>query len=139
MFLERAITAAIIFAGFTLFFLVMPGQVEEVDYGRIIPSTVPSIAIWIIIAVAAVQIVQSRHSIHLDIAVCLKAAAFLCFLVFAAYAMERFGFEFVAPVLALVVIFVIGERRWHWLLLGGVVIPVGVWVNVERLLDRVLA
>ena len=139
MTLERAITAGLLLACLGLFFWVLPTQVEEVDYGRIIPSTVPTIAIWIIVGAAALQLWQSKEVISMDIVVCIRALGFFGLLALAVYTMDRLGFEYVAPILARAVMLIIGERRWYWLIAGGLVIPVGVWLIVERLLDRPLA
>ncbi len=139
MTLERTITAGLILACLVLFFWVLPTQVENVDYGRIIPSTVPSIAIWIIVGAAALQLWQSKEKISMDVVVCIRTFGFFGLLALAVYTMDQFGFEYVAPFLALAVMLIIGERRWYWLIAGGVVIPIGVWLIVERLLDRPLA
>ena len=125
-------------AGVVFHFLIMPGQIEEVGYGRIIPSTVPSIMIWIVIATAAVQLFTGKETVEVDRLVCARTLGFFALLAVALACMSRFGFEFIAPLLALAVMLAIGERRWYWLLLGGAVIPIGVWLIVERVLDRVL-
>jgi putative tricarboxylic transport membrane protein len=139
MSVERILTGAIVVFGLVFLFLVIPEQVETVDFGRIVPSTVPSLALVILTVAAAVQIFTSKFSVDVNLLVCIRAAIFIALMGLSVWLMERFGFEYIAPVLALAVMLLIGERRWYWLLLGGVVIPLGVWLIVERLLDRPLA
>jgi putative tricarboxylic transport membrane protein len=52
--------------------------------------------------------------------------------------MSRFGFVYVAPGLALVVMLFIGERRPVWLLSGIIAAPALIWLIVEQLLERPL-
>lgn len=136
---ERLLTGAMVLFGLVFLFWVVPRQVETVDFGRIVPSTVPTITLAIFTAVAAIQLFTSKHEVEVNLLVFTRAALFVCLMVFAVWLMNRFGFEIVAPVLALAVMLLIGERRWHWLLLGGFVVPLGIWLIVERLLDRALA
>lgn len=135
---ERVLTAGIVVFGLVFLIFVIPSQVETVDYGRIVPSTVPTIALVILTTTAVVQLFISKFAIPVDLLVCVRAALFVGLMAFAVWLMGRFGFEYVAPVLALAVMFLIGERRWYWLLLGGLIIPIGVWLIVEQLLDRLL-
>ncbi|MQY43980.1 hypothetical protein GG681_15140 [Epibacterium sp. SM1969] len=136
---ERFLTGAIVVFGLVFLIRVLPTQVETVDFGRIVPSTVPTIALVILTAAAVVQLFTSKSSVTVDLLVCIRAALFVAMMVLAVWLMQRFGFEYVAPVLAISVMLLIGERRWHWLVIGGGVIPIGVWLIVERLLDRTLA
>lgn len=139
MGLERSITFILIVLSLAVLFFVMPNQIEAVDYGRVIPSTVPTLVLWVIIGAAVIQLFQSREIIKLEAVIVARVIGFILLLLAAVFAMERFGFEYTAPVLALLIMLAIGERRWPWLLLGGVVIPIGVWLIVEQLLDRPLA
>lgn len=139
MGLERTITFIVILLSLVMLFFIMPNQIETVDYGRVIPSTVPTLVLWIIIGAGVVQLFQSREVIKFEAVILIRVVGFVGLLLAAVFAMERFGFEYTAPVLALLIMLAIGERRWHWLLLGGVVIPIGVWLIVEQLLDRPLA
>jgi putative tricarboxylic transport membrane protein len=56
----------------------------------------------------------------------------------AVYLMQRFGFFYIAPVLALAVMLFIGERRPWWLLTGVIAAPALIWLIVEKLLERPL-
>jgi putative tricarboxylic transport membrane protein len=110
-----------------------------VDFGRIVPSTVPSIAVWIMILTAALQFFATPEDLSTDLLTVVRAVLFIVLVVIAVWAMDVFGFEYIAPPFALIAMLMIGERRWHWLLVGSFVIPLGTWLIVERLLDRILA
>jgi putative tricarboxylic transport membrane protein len=136
---DRIVTGLIVLIGLSFIFLIVPTQVEEVEYGRIVPSTVPMIALWALVIVAAIQFFTEKSTLGVDPVVCIRAVGVITLLVVAVYLMERFGFEYFAPILALAIMLAIGERRWYWLLFGGVVLPLSVWLLVERVLDRTLA
>ena len=50
--------------------------------------------------------------------------------------MENIGFEVGAPILALGLMLGIGERRIRWLIVGALVVPLGVWLLAEQVLNR---
>lgn len=45
------------------------------------------------------------------------------------------GFKFAAPLLMLAVMLIIGERRIPWIIAGVVLLPAGMWLSIEVLLD----
>lgn len=139
MSIDRIATGLIVALGLVLIFWVVPTQIEEVEFGRIVPSTVPVIALWALVAVATIQFFTDKSRSEIELLVCIRTVAIITLLVGAVYLMERFGFEYFAPLLALAIMLAIGERRWYWLVFGGVILPLGVWLLVERVLDRTLA
>ncbi len=68
----------------------------------------------------------------------LTTAAYVCVLGAAIYAMSWFGFVYVAPFFALIIMLMIGERRPLWLALGVVGMPALIWFFVTYILDWVL-
>lgn len=139
MSLERIVTGAILVFSMTFLFLVMPQQVETVSYGRIIPATLPTILLWIIAIAAAVQLMTLKDDVGLNGRVVFRAALVLTLMAGSAWLMDLFAFEYIAPTLALLLMLFIGEKRWYWLLLGGIVVPLGIWLLVEQVLNRALA
>lgn len=139
MSVDRIVTGLIVLFGVGAIFWILPTQIEEVDFGRIVPSTVPTIVLWALVVVAAVQFFTDVNTLRIDLLVCIRATAIVALLVGAVYLMERFGFEYVAPFLALAIMLAIGERRWYWLIFGAALLPLSVWLLVERVLDRALA
>ena len=139
MTLERIVTGVILVFGLTFLFLVLPQQVETVSFGRIVPATLPTALLWIIAAAAAVQLITLKDGASFESVTVFRAIGYWALMIAAVWSMGWLAFEYVAPVLALALMLFIGERRWYWLLLGGIAIPLGVWLLVERVLDRALA
>ena len=138
MSLERIQTAVLTLAMLIFYFLIMPNEVDQIEDARIVPTTVPSIAIWTIIIAGAFQFFSDKVSLELKPQLCLRAIVCTVFIIASVATMERFGFEFGAPILALGVMLGIGERRLHWILLGTLLIPISVWLLVEHVLGRTL-
>ncbi len=135
---ERIFTAFLVFLGLIFLFVVMPQQVESVDYGRVIPSTVPRIALWVIVLAGIAQFFTSNDRIELHFANSMRTSTFIVMFIAAVWLMEKFGFEYFAPVFALSVMIFMGERRWYWLLFAAGVMPLVIWFLVENVLNRVL-
>lgn len=135
---ERIYTAILVCLGLGFLFIALPQQVESVDYGRIVPATVPSIALWVIIVAGMVQLFTSREIIRFHFENSFRAIAFIAILVAAVWLIETFGFEYFAPVFALSIMLFMGERRWYWLLFAALLMPLSIWFVVENILNRVL-
>jgi len=135
---ERLFTAVLVCLGLGFLFIILPQQVESVDYGRVVPSTVPSIALWIIVIAGIIQFFTSTERIELDMHNSLRASAFITMFIAAVWLMEKFGFEFFAPVFAFSIMLFMGERRWYWLLFAAIAMPLSIWLLVEHVLNRVL-
>lgn len=138
MSIERLQTVLLILGMLFLYFVIMPEQVDQIKSSSIVPTTIPSIAIWIIIVAAGIQFFLSKESIEFNPILCLRAAVCISFIIACVVIMKRFGFEFGSPLLALGIMLGIGERRLHWLFLGSAVIPIGAWLIVEQVLGRIL-
>ncbi|UTV98453.1 tripartite tricarboxylate transporter TctB family protein [Marinomonas rhizomae] len=139
MSLERIVTGGILVFGLTFLFQVMPQQVETVSYGRIVPATLPTILLWIIVGASSIQLITLKDNVGFNGRVVLRTVVLLALMVATAWLMKLFAFEYVAPIFALLIMLFIGERRWYWLLLGGILIPLGVWLLVEQVLGRALS
>jgi len=135
---DRATGAFFVLFGLAMYFLVIPTYVEQVDGGNLAPDTLPN-AISIVIAICGVLLMFKptghrppdwRHFALTGIYVAIIGAA--------VYAMTWFGFIYVAPVLALLLMLMIGERRPLWLAAGVVAVPGAIWFFVTQLLDRAL-
>ncbi len=135
---EGIFTAVLILLGLGFLLVIMPQQVESVDFGRVVPSTVPSIALWIIVSAGIVQLFASTERIEFHLRSGLRTCAFIAIFIAAVWLMEKYGFEYFAPVFALSIMVFMGERRWHWLLFAAIVMPLGIWLLVENVLNRVL-
>lgn len=122
--------------GLGLYTVLIPISVEEADFGNISPETMPNIVAVIMAIAGAILIIRpSSHELHRG-SQFLRAGLFAVVLVVGVLALMRFSFLIAAPVLSLVIMLLIGERRPLWLLLGGVVMPTVIWVLVTQVLGR---
>jgi len=135
---DRVSGAFFFLFGLAMFFFVNPNYIETVDSGNISPNTLPNI-IAIVIAVCGgllilkptTQRVRNPRSMAIT-------GVYSAILAAGIYAMSLFGFEYVAPVLALAIMWMIGERRPLWLALGVVGMPAIIWFLVTHALGRAL-
>lgn len=133
---DRVSGAFFLLLGLAMYFYVIPNYVETVDEGNIAPSTMPNIiSIGIAVAGAILTLKPTDFQVR-DPSLMLKAGMYVGVLTAGIYAMSRFGFEYVAPVLALSIMWLIGERRPLWLILGVVIMPTIIWFMVTQLLGR---
>lgn len=124
--------------GLAMLYVVIPGYIEDGDAGTLAPATMPSIVSWIIVVCGACLILKpSKHELH-DAHQFARAGLYSIVLIVSVYAISKFGFIVIAPVMAFTVMLLIGERRPLWLVLGAVIMPGVIWFLVTQLLDRVL-
>lgn len=135
---DRVSGAFFLLFGLAMYFFVIPNYVETVDGGNIAPRTMPNIISLIIAVCGAVLVLkptpmQLRDSRHMAL-----TAVYVALLAAGVYAMSLFGFEYVAPVLAFALMWLIGERRPWWLVGGVVIVPLIIWFVVTFALGRAL-
>jgi len=124
--------------GLAMYFWINPNYIETVDGGNISPATLPNIiSIILAIAGAFIAIKPTDHQIRNPVLMA-KTGLYVTLLTAGIWAMSWFGFEYVAPVLALAIMWLIGERRSLWLSLGVVAMPAIIWFLVTQLLGRAL-
>ena len=119
----RLTGAFFVLFGLAVYFLIIPAYVEQVDGGNLAPNTLPN-AVSIVIAVcgALLMLKPTAHEPP-NGRYFAAAAVYVAVLGAAIYAMSWFGFVYVASILALILMLMIGERRPLWLAAGVVVIP----------------
>lgn len=124
--------------GLLLMFVVIPLQTEVVDSGRMQPRSLPE-AMALVIAVAGLILaLRPRGAVDFQWRRAARAALYLALVSAGVYGISLFGYEAVAPPLALVMMLLIGERRPLWLVIGVAGIPFIIWLAVPVLLDRPL-
>lgn len=124
--------------GLAMYFLVIPNYVEITDEGNLAPNTLPNwISIIITLCGAALILKPTQHETQ-NLQAFLITGAYVAILVAGIYAMSLFGFVYIAPVLALAIMVMIGERRPLWLIAGAVAMPAIIWFFVIHVLGRVL-
>lgn len=121
-----------------LLFLIIPNQTEAVDYGWLKPATLPTITAVIITLAGILHAIFPKGGVELELSSMLRAFLILFIGVLGLCLMKYAGFIVAAPLLMLVLMSVIGERRWQWLLVGIILLPGFIWFCVDYLLKRPL-
>ncbi|MDZ7839758.1 MAG: tripartite tricarboxylate transporter TctB family protein [Gammaproteobacteria bacterium] len=124
--------------GLLLLLVVIPRQTEVIDYGWMRPQSLPNAAAIVIAAAGAVLAFRPRGAIDFDWRKAGRAALYLVLVAAGVWLIALFGFEVVAPLIAMAVMLMAGERRPAWLALGTVGIPFVIWLAATVLLDRPL-
>lgn len=124
--------------GLALYFFVIPNYIETVDGGNLAPSTFPNILAVILAVCGAILLFKPTAQQVPDLRSVLVTSIYVALLVVGLYGMSRFGFELIAPVLALAIMIAIGERRPLWLGMGVVAMPALIWFLVTLVLGRSL-
>lgn len=135
---DRLTGGFFLFAGLAMVFFVIPAYVEDAQGGNLSPKTMPTIVAWIIAICGGLLVLKPTNHQAPDARFFAQAFAYVVVLGVAIYAMTLVGFLYVAPVLALIIMLMIGERRPLWLGLGVVVMPAAIWFLVTQLLERAL-
>ena len=138
MTLNRISGLVVAVFGAILLFWIIPHHTETVDFGWLRPATLPIITAVIIILSSIVHFIFPAGKAEFDVSLALRAG--LCFVIslIALSLMHLAGFLIAAPLLVMVLMLLIGERRPLWLILGIVVIPLAMWSSIVLLLDRPL-
>lgn len=124
--------------GLVLYFFVNPNYIETVDGGNLAPGTFPNILAIVLAACGAILILKPTNQRAPELRGLMITSAYVGMLVLGLYSMSKFGFEYIAPILALVIMLAIGERRPIWLGLGVVAMPAIIWFLVIVVLGRSL-
>ncbi|SFR13306.1 tripartite tricarboxylate transporter TctB family protein [Poseidonocella sedimentorum] len=133
---DRLSGAFFLVFGLALFFLVIPEYVEDPQGGNLSPRTMPYVTAWVLAVCGGLLMLRPTNHAAPDAGFFLKAAAYVVVLGGSIYAMSLVGFLYVSPVLALIVMLMIGERRPLWLGVGVVLMPAAIWFLVTQLLER---
>lgn len=124
--------------GLAMYFAVIPVHVEQIDGRNLAPDTMPNaVAIVIAICGGLLALKPTKHRAP-DLRYFLITTTYVVLLAGGIYAMSWFGFEFVAPPLALLIMLMIGERSPLWLSMGTIVMPAAIWFFVTQVLERAL-
>jgi putative tricarboxylic transport membrane protein len=135
---DRATGAFFLIFGLAMYFLIIPAQVDLGEEGNLAPDTLPN-AVAMVVAVCGLLLVL-RPTDHepQNTRYFIRTGLFVLILAVSIYAMSIFGFVYVAPLLALALMLMIGERRPGWLAAGVLGMPVFIWAFVTQILERAL-
>ncbi len=135
---DRVSGAFFLLFGLAMYFLVIPNYVEAVEGGNIAPKTLPNTISLVLAACGAVLVLKPTAQQLRDPRQIALTGLYVAILAAGIYAMSLFGFEYVAPVLAAAIMWLIGERRPGWLAGGIVIMPLIIWFIVTYALGRAL-
>ena len=124
--------------GAILLFWIIPRHTETVDYAWLRPATLPTITAVIVIIASIVHLIFPAGKAEFDVPLALRAGLFLVISLIGLFLMHLAGFLIAAPLLVMVLMLLIGERRPVWLIAGIVLIPLTMWSSIELLLNRPL-
>lgn len=120
-------------------FLLIPAGAERIDYGSLSPDQMPTILCWIMIALAAAQLVwvgPSEQPRLPDLSEFLRAVFMFFVTIVGALLITTLGFLVVSICIATTAALMTGERRPQWIALGGFGLPAIVWFVSVYVLDR---
>lgn len=135
---NRACGAGFVMLGLLLWFVILPGQTEGADGGHMPPDFLPRICAALMAGAGLWQLIRPRGELGFDVRQSVAVLTYLAIVAAGVYAMSRLGFAAIAPPLAAVLMLRAGERRLAWLAVGVLLIPLGVWFGVVKLLGRTI-
>ena len=135
---DRASGTFFLIFGLIMYFLVIPNFTEDVKGANLAPDTVPNGISLVIAFGGAVLAFKPTDFILQHPRAFFITGAYAAILAVGIYAMSWFGFEIVAPILAFIIMWMIGERRPLWLGAGTVLMPLIIWFLVTYPLGRAL-
>ena len=138
MTLNRMSGLVVAVLGAILLFWIIPQHTETVDYAWLRPSTLPIITTAIVIISSIVHLIFPSGKAEFDVPLALRAGCFFVISLIGICLMHFVGFLIAAPLLVMVLMLLIGERRPLWLIAGIVLIPLAMWSSIELLLNRPL-
>ena len=128
--------------GMVMLTVIIPGFVETAEGGVIQPGTLPTLLSWVMAGCGGWMLVRPSRlesgPVPPDAAQMRAAGLYVVVIGGGVLLMGVFGFPLVAPVLALVLMLMIGERRRGWLVAGVAAVPAAIWAFVALLLGRPL-
>ena len=138
MLVNRLSASFFIFLGLSLIYFIFPVEIESLDYGWVRPQTLPNICALLLIIFGIVQFIFPKGKVVLEFEQILWSGVFVSAAIIAVFGFHKFGFIYTAPIFALSIMLLIGEKRILWLLLGVFLIPFLILLIVEQLLGRLL-
>ena len=138
MLVNRLSASFFIFLGLSLIYFIFPVEIESLDYGWVRPQTLPNTCAFLLIVFGIFQFIFPKGKVVLEFEQILWSGIFVSAAFIAVFGFHKFGFIYTAPIFAVSIMLLIGEKRILWLLLGVFLIPFLILLIVEQLLGRLL-
>lgn len=135
---DRASGIFFLLFGLAMYFYINPTFIESIEGSVLSPDAMPNFLAIVLAVCGAVLVIKPTAEQMRDPVSMAKTGLYVGVLVAGIYAMSWFGFEYVAPILALAIMWLVGERRPAWLALGVVGMPLLIWYLVTQVLERAL-
>ena len=135
---DRLTGLAFVAVAALLFWVIIPWQTETVDQGWLTPDLLPSVMAVVIGLCGVALAVLPGAMPDFPLIPTLIAGIYAAILFAGLVLMNFVGFVWSAPILALAIMLVMGERRILWLALGAAGMPAAIWYCVAVLLERPL-
>jgi putative tricarboxylic transport membrane protein len=138
MTLNRLSGVVVAVFGIILLFWIIPRHTEPVDYGWLRPATLPNVTAIIIVISGITHVLFPSGKAEFDVQPAMRAGFFFVISLAGLFTMRHLGFLIAAPLLAMVLMLMVGERRPIWLFAGVAMVPLGIWSSIELLLKHPL-
>jgi len=138
MTLNRLSGVVVVVFGLILLVWIIPRHTEAADYGWLRPATLPNVTAIIIIVSGIIHVLFPAGTAEFDLQPAMRAGKFFLISLAGLFIMHHLGFLIAAPLLIIVLMLMVGERRPLWLVAGVVMIPLAIWSSIELLLKRPL-
>lgn len=136
---DRLIGAVVVVFALIIWFFVIPAQVDSASYGWMRPRTLPMTATALMGGFGALLVIfPAARKPSISWALTLRVLGVISLTAIAVFAMAQWGFLAVAPMLALILTLLVGERRPAWIAAAVVGAPFVIWFIVSVLLVRPL-
>ena len=138
MTLNRLSGLVVAVLGAIVLLWIIPRHTETVASGWLEPATLPIITTVVVIIASIVHFFLPTGKAEFDVPLALRAGLFFVISFIGLYVMHRAGFLVAAPLLVMVLMLLVGERRPLWLFTGIVLIPLAMWSAIVLILKRPL-
>ncbi|MBX2838941.1 MAG: tripartite tricarboxylate transporter TctB family protein [Gammaproteobacteria bacterium] len=140
MIQERLIGVGVVLFGALLLLAIIPSQVVSEPGSPTNPALFPVMTAWIFIGLGLLQIVFARETGDTGITLFELGRLVLVMVIIcaAAFTMEQFGHIPAMTGLMIASVLLVYEKRWYWIAITILVLPIACWSLFELILERPL-
>lgn len=135
---DRGTGAFFMVFGALLYFAIIPAQVDDGGESWVLPTTIPNAVSITMALCGALLMLRPTNQRGQNTTDLMFAIMYIVLLSVGLFVMSYVGFIYTVPFIALIIMFLIGERRPFWLGIGVIGLPVIIWVLVVQVLERSL-
>jgi hypothetical protein len=135
---DRIVGLTLTILGLLLLFVIFPIAIEDIEGGSIQPNTLPNALAGLFAVCGLILALRPGQLSKREPQELVMVVLYLAVIAAGLFVMSFFGFVIVAPLLALAIMLLFGERRPLWLALGSLAMPAVIWFLVVQVLGRAL-